>query len=177
MHFRRKLCPCGSSSKESACNAGLTGDVGLIPGSGRSPRGGNGNTLQYSCLGNPMDRGAWWATKYGVTKNQVQLRTHTLPIFCRFPQACRNLYLHNHPPPRGSQAGIRKKLWSPVTQGCALHDRVLCEASAWLLSLSKFFFLYLKFFSCLHCLQPLYFHPECYFTVRLQKSTQQRQKW
>ena len=79
------------------------------------------------------------------------------------------------PPPRGSQAGIKIKLWSPVTQVCAPHGRVLCEASAWLLSPSKFFLLYLKFFSCLHCLQPLYFHPECDFTVQLQKSTQQRQ--
>ena len=44
------------------------GDVGLIPGSGRSPGGGNGNTLQYSCLGNPMDRGPWLATVRGATK-------------------------------------------------------------------------------------------------------------
>ena len=47
--------------------------VGLIPGSGRSPGGGNGNPLQYSCLGNAMDRGAWWATVPGVTKNQTHL--------------------------------------------------------------------------------------------------------
>ena len=51
--------------------AGDTGDVGLIPGSGKSPGGGNGNPLQYSCLGNPMDRGAWWATVHGVRKNQT----------------------------------------------------------------------------------------------------------
>ena len=44
------------------------GDLGLIPGSGRSVGGGNGNELQYSCLGNPMDRGAYWATVHGVTK-------------------------------------------------------------------------------------------------------------
>ena len=56
--------PGGSVRKESACNAG---DVGLIPGSGRSPGEGNGNPLWYSCLENPMDRGAWWATIYGVT--------------------------------------------------------------------------------------------------------------
>ena len=52
----------GSDSKESACNAG---DPGSIPGSGRSPRKGNGNPLQHSCLENPMDRGAWWATVHG----------------------------------------------------------------------------------------------------------------
>ena len=51
--------PSGSDSKESACNAG---DAGLIPGSGRSPGEGNGNPLQFSCLENPMDRGAWQAT-------------------------------------------------------------------------------------------------------------------
>ena len=45
----------------SSCNAGVAGDIGLIPGLGRSPGEGNGNPLQYSCLENPMDRGAWWA--------------------------------------------------------------------------------------------------------------------
>ena len=53
------------SGKESACNAG---DVGSIPGLGRSPGEGNGNSLQCSCLENPMDRGAWQATVHGVTK-------------------------------------------------------------------------------------------------------------
>ena len=54
--------PGSSDSKESACNAGDAGDTGLIPGSGRSPGGEYGNPLQYSCLRNPMDRGAWRAT-------------------------------------------------------------------------------------------------------------------
>ena len=48
-------------------------DVGLIPGSGRSPGEGNGNPLQNSCLENPMDRGAWWATVHGVAKGWTQL--------------------------------------------------------------------------------------------------------
>jgi len=52
-------------SKESACSAG---DLGSIPGSGRSPGEGNGNSLQYYCLENPIDRGAWWATVHGVTR-------------------------------------------------------------------------------------------------------------
>ena len=52
-------------SKESACNAG---DRGSIPGLGRSPGGGHDNPLQYSCLGNPIDRGAWRATVHGVTR-------------------------------------------------------------------------------------------------------------
>ena len=50
------------------------GDLGLIPGPGRSPGEGNGNPLQYSCLGIPMDRGAWWATVRGLAKNQAHLR-------------------------------------------------------------------------------------------------------
>ena len=58
----------GSDGKESACNVG---DLGLIPGWGRSPEEGNGYPLQYSCLENPMDRGAWWATVHGVTKSQM----------------------------------------------------------------------------------------------------------
>ena len=49
-------------------NQGDPRDTGSVPGLGRSPGGGNGNSLQYSCLGNPMDRGAWWATVHGVTK-------------------------------------------------------------------------------------------------------------
>ena len=58
--------PSGSDGKGSACNAG---DLGLIPELGRSPGEGNGNPLQYFCLENSMDRGAWWATVHGVTKS------------------------------------------------------------------------------------------------------------
>ena len=58
--------PGNSDSKESGCNAG---DPGSIPGLGRSPGEGNGNPLQYSCLENPMDGGAWQATVCGVTKS------------------------------------------------------------------------------------------------------------
>jgi len=50
-------------------NAGDAGDIGSIPGLGRFPGEGNGNPLQYSCLGNPMDRGAWWATVHKVAKS------------------------------------------------------------------------------------------------------------
>ena len=62
--------PHSSLDKESACSVG---DLGLIPGLGRSPRKGNGNPLQYSCLENSMDRGAWWATVHGVAKSQTWL--------------------------------------------------------------------------------------------------------
>ena len=63
--------PQWPSSKESACNAGITGDAGLIPGLGRSPGGRHGNPLQYFCLENAMDRGAWWATVQGVAKSPI----------------------------------------------------------------------------------------------------------
>ena len=65
----------GSEVKASACNAG---DLGSIPGLGRSPGEGNGNPLQYSCLENPMDEGAWWATVHGVTKRRTRLSNFTL---------------------------------------------------------------------------------------------------
>ena len=57
------------SGKESACNARDVGNAGSIPRSGRSPIGGNGIPLQYSCLENPMDGGAWQATVHGLTKS------------------------------------------------------------------------------------------------------------
>ena len=59
--------------KNSPARAGDIRDMGLIPGSGRSPGEGNGCPLQYSCLENPMDRGAWRVTVHGVTKSQAQL--------------------------------------------------------------------------------------------------------
>ena len=62
----------GLDSKESACNAG---DMGLIPGSGRCPGEGNGNPLQYSCLGNPTDKGVWQATVSGVARVGLNIVT------------------------------------------------------------------------------------------------------
>ena len=70
--------PRGSEFKASACNAG---DLGSNPGLGRSPGEGNGNPLQYSCLENPMDRGAWWSTVHRVAKSQTQLSNFTTPTF------------------------------------------------------------------------------------------------
>ena len=66
------------SGKESVCNVGATGDTGTVPGLGRSPGGDHGNPLQYSCLENPIDRGAWWTTVHRVAKSQTQLSTHAL---------------------------------------------------------------------------------------------------
>ena len=63
--------PHSSVGKESACNAG---DLGSIPGLRRFPGGGNGNPVQYSCLENPRDGGAWWAAVYGLTQSWTQLK-------------------------------------------------------------------------------------------------------
>ena len=70
--------PGGSDGKESSRKAG---DQGLIPGSRRSPRKGNGYPLQHSCLENSMDRGAWQATVHGVTKSRTQLSANTFTFF------------------------------------------------------------------------------------------------
>ena len=74
----------GSDGKASACNVG---DLGPIPGLGRSTGEGNGNPLQYSCLENPLDGGAWWATVQVVAKSQIRLSnftfTFSLLIFMR----------------------------------------------------------------------------------------------
>ena len=66
--------------KNPPANARDVRDVGLIPGSERSPGGGRGNPLQYSCLENPLDKGAWWATVHGVADSRTRLKrlsTHT----------------------------------------------------------------------------------------------------
>ena len=92
----------------SACNVG---DPGLIPGSGRSPEEGDVNPLQYSCLENPMDRGAWQATVHGVSKSQTWLSDFTFTFTLRLRklpsvpsllrvflimdvESCENVFLH-----------------------------------------------------------------------------------
>ena len=69
--------PGGLEVKASAYDAG---DLGSIPGLGRSPGEGNGNPLQYSCLKNPMDRGAWWTTVHGVAESQTRLSDFTSSV-------------------------------------------------------------------------------------------------
>ena len=87
------------SCKESTCNARGIGDMGSVPGSGRSPGGGNGNPLQYSCLENPVDRGAWWATVHGVTESdmtEVTEHAHTcLSTFLQVNKYKTNRVAHN----------------------------------------------------------------------------------
>ena len=75
-HSSNICFPGGSDGKVSACNVG---DLGSIPGLGRSSGEGKGNPLQYSCLENPMDGGAWQATVHGVAKNQRQLSDQGSP--------------------------------------------------------------------------------------------------
>ena len=72
--------PCGPPGKASACNVG---DLGWIPGSGRSPGAGNGNPLQYSCLVNSMNRGAWWATLHEAAESDM-IEQITLSLFKHF---------------------------------------------------------------------------------------------
>ena len=73
MSIPSEVLPRWIRGKESACSAEAAGDVGMIPGSGRSPGGGHGNPLWYSCLENPMDRGAWQGTVHGVAKSWTRL--------------------------------------------------------------------------------------------------------
>ena len=70
--------PGGSDSKASICNAG---DMGSIPGLGKSPGEGNGNPLQHSCLESPVDRRTWWATVHGMAKSQTRLSDFTFSHF------------------------------------------------------------------------------------------------
>ena len=75
MGTERSFCLCllrWHSGKQLLANAGDAREVGSIPGSGRSPGEGNGNSLQYSCLENSMDRGTWWTTVHGVAKSWTQ---------------------------------------------------------------------------------------------------------
>ena len=77
--------PGGSEVKASACNAG---DLSSTPGSGRSPGEVNGKPLQYSCLKNPMDGGAWWAIVHGVAKSQTRLSNFTFTMkLTSYPQS------------------------------------------------------------------------------------------
>ena len=73
MFLPKSGLPWRLDGKDSTCNAGDAGDMGLTPGLGRSPGGGNGNPLQYPCLENPLDGGAWWVAVCGFTESQTQL--------------------------------------------------------------------------------------------------------
>ena len=76
-----QVSPRQLSSKESASNAGDVRDVGSVSGSGRAPGGGHGNSLQYFCLENLMDRGAWWAVVHRAAKSQTQLNDSAVAYY------------------------------------------------------------------------------------------------
>ena len=80
--------------KESACNAGDAGDKGSTPGSGIPSGGGLGNLLQYSCLENHTERGAWWAIVHRVTKSQTQLKKHTCARAHTHTYTCTCIFLN-----------------------------------------------------------------------------------
>ena len=90
--------PGGSEVKASACNAG---DLGSIPELERSPGEGNGNPLQYSCLENPMDGEAWWATVHGVAKSQTRLSDFTFTFLSYNIMVC-HPYFKNSKPSQGT---------------------------------------------------------------------------
>ena len=73
LHQNHRGFPCGTSGKESTCQCQRHRRLRFDPWLGRCPGEGNGNPLQYSCLENPTDRGAWWATVCGITQNQTWL--------------------------------------------------------------------------------------------------------
>ena len=111
--------------KESTCNAGASGDRISILGLGRSCRGGNGNPLHYSCLENPMDRGAWRATVHGVTKSWTQLKQLSMKaqIVIEIPNAlllvsvCKQAYCNSA---RGDKIAVH-----PFSRNGAPH-RTVC---------------------------------------------------
>ena len=93
----------GSFGKEGTCN---TGDAGSIPGSGRSPGEGNGNPVQYSCLENAMDRGAWWAAVQGVTRVRHDLAPKPPPFSPKLPSL---LYMRGWWPHTLQCSGIKPR--------------------------------------------------------------------
>ena len=117
----------GSVVKNPSANAG---DTGSIPGSGRSPEGGHGNPLQYSCLENPMDRGTWWV--HWVTKSRTQLERLSMPICC-----IADIFFTTEPPGKPhiystSMFNIYRNCQAVLQTGCSIlhsHQKWMCEGS------------------------------------------------
>ena len=114
--------------KNLPANAGDSRDTGPIPGSGRSPGAGNGISLQYSCLGKPMDRGAWQAVGYGVTESDMSERTHT-HVLSASPSCPLLPHLLSGSRARG-ESPQNKTFWLFLT-GLALCDHNLCAVLLW----------------------------------------------
>ena len=105
--------PGGAVVKNPPTSAGDARDVGLIPGSRRSLEVGDGNQLQYSCLENCMDRGAWWATVHWVRKNWTQLNAHTRTLCVRQGALCAFFFFFNW---SGQKVGSGSSLGAYETQ-------------------------------------------------------------
>ena len=105
--------------------------LGLIPESGRSPKEENGNPLQYSCLGNLMDREAWWATAHGVTKSLTRVSTGMKQTTTK-PQCQKmkhpGLNLKNSP---RSAWGLHAGHWNLLEMGLATHSNILARTIQW----------------------------------------------
>ena len=116
--------PWWLSSKESACSTGDMGDIGSIPGLGRSLGEGNGNPFQYSCLENITDRGAWRATVHGVTKSQTQLKRLSMHVHTRGIQMLSVITGHHSRRFQCSACELernRAKRTSETTTGFSVH--------------------------------------------------------
>ena len=128
--------PWWLSGQESACNTGARGDTDSIPGSGRSPGGKHGNLLRYSCLENPTDREAWWATVHRVTRSDLAwMRTHlygTFLITDHLLQAALSEYSIHH---IAEQHALRCSfLQTPLTCITSCNSLILLAGLSFLLS-------------------------------------------
>ena len=122
-----ELCslPAIYLGKASACNAG---DLGSIPGLGRSPGEGNGNPLQYSWLENSMDRGAWWATIHGVAKSRTRLSDFTFKLWSRASLVAQRLKRL----PGMWETWVRSLGWEdPLEKEIATHSSILAWRIPW----------------------------------------------
>ena len=107
--------PNGSAVKESACNAGAAGNAGSIPGSGRSPGRGHGNSLQYSCLENPMDKGNCRATLHNKESNTTEATQHMTLKIQVTTQGCSQSVQLSILSSRSITGLIISQIWFPVS--------------------------------------------------------------
>ena len=146
--------PGGSNGKASAYNAG---DPGSIPGSGRSPGEGNGNPLQYSCLENPMDGGAWQATVHGVAKSRTWLSDFTFTSWHVYSGP--NFYKKSHQPRRQINVGtalrdLKVKPWNSSSRAIRRNIEEISYPLGQCNALKELSFIWYH----LKCVHTLYFH-------------------
>ena len=121
--------PGGTVVKNPPADAGDTRDMHSIPGSGRCPGEGNGNPLQYSCLGNPLDRGAWWAILHGAAKSRTRLRNYTRTFVCYWASRVARKVKN---PPATWKTRVQSLGWEdPLEEGMATHSSILAWKIPW----------------------------------------------